>query len=202
MDHFKKFTEELEAVKRTGKRPKLLLHTCCAPCSSYASDAVSDYFDTTLYFYNPNIYPESEHNRRKDELSRFMSEYDTDKKINVIYERYSPLDFANCSFGLENDVERGERCSRCYELRLSKTAEKAQHLKFDYFATTLTISPHKDSIRINEIGAHYSGIYQIKYLHTDFKKKNGFKKSLDISREYDLYRQDYCGCEFSARSAE
>lgn len=202
MDHFKKFTYELENVKRSGKRPKLLLHSCCAPCSSYASETVSDVFDTTLYFYNPNIYPEQEHNRRRDELKRFLSEYDKDKKLDIIYERYSPIDFANCSFGLENDMERGERCSKCYELRLSKTAEKAHQLGFDYFATTLTISPHKDAIRINSIGDHYSKIYRIKYLHTDFKKKNGFKISLQISEEYNLYRQDYCGCEFSAKSAK
>ncbi|MFO7810254.1 MAG: epoxyqueuosine reductase QueH [Candidatus Delongbacteria bacterium] len=196
-DYYKKFENELENIKSSGKRPKILIHACCAPCSSYVSELLSGYFDITLYFYNPNIFPESEHDRRENELKEFLKEFDPQGKIKLITEKYSPMDFARCTLEHETDTEGGERCFRCYDLRLSKTAEKAKELNFDYFATTLTISPHKNAQKINESGEHLSGIYEVKYLRSDFKKRNGFKRSLELSKEYCLYRQDYCGCEFS-----
>lgn len=198
-DYYKKFESELEKVKSSGIRPRILIHACCAPCSSHVSELLSDHFQITLYFYNPNIFPESEHYRRENELKEFLKEFDPEGKIKLITEKYSPMDFARCSVGLESEHEGGERCFRCYDLRLSKTAEKAKELNFDYFATTLTISPHKNAQRINESGEHLSSVYEVNYLPSDFKKKNGFKRSSELSLKYGLYRQDYCGCEFSAQ---
>lgn len=196
-DHYKKFETELEKVRSSEVRPRILIHACCAPCSSHVSELLSDHFQITLYFYNPNIFPESEHDRRENELKDFLKKFDPEGKIDLITEKYSPMDFARCTLGHETDREGGERCFRCFDLRLSKTAEKAKELNFDFFATTLTISPHKNAQKINESGEQLSGVYEVSYLPSDFKKKNGFKRSSELSRKYGLYRQDYCGCEFS-----
>ncbi|MBU4487313.1 MAG: epoxyqueuosine reductase QueH [Candidatus Delongbacteria bacterium] len=191
------FENELEKIGKLNYKPKLLLHACCAPCSSYVIEYLHEYFEITVFFYNPNIYPVTEYERRLNELIKFLKEFKYDQKINIIHEKYSHFEFANCASGFEAVKEGGERCFKCYELRLSKTAEKAKELEYDYFTTTLTISPHKNSEKINEIGKKLSDIYGVKFLYSDFKKKNGFKRSLELSEEYGLYRQNYCGCEYS-----
>ncbi len=191
--------EELEKIKTLPEKPSLLLHACCAPCSSYIIELLRDYFKITLYFYNPNIYPKEEHDRRLNELKLFVERFDSNNEINLIEEKYTPLEFATCVSGLEDEREGGARCFKCYDLRLSRTAVKASDDKFDYFCTTLSISPHKNAEKINEIGKELSNIYDAKFLFSNFKKKNGFKRSLELSKKYDLYRQDYCGCEYSIR---
>lgn len=188
---------ELIILKRSGIKPKLLLHACCAPCSSYVIEYIQEHFFITVYFFNPNIYPEKEYFRRLEELQKFLSDFKTESKVELIEEKYSPLQFAACIKGYEAEKEGGERCFRCFDLRLSKTAEKAKELNFDYFTTTLTISPHKNSDVINQKGIELSAAHDIKYLVSDYKKKGGFKRSIELSREYGLYRQEYCGCEFS-----
>lgn len=189
--------EELNKLKETGTRPKLLLHACCAPCSSYVIEYLQDFFKISVYFFNPNIFPENEYLRRLGELKKFLKEFSPKEKIDLLTDVYSPLEFAACTKEYKAEKEGGERCARCFELRLSKTAQKAKELKYDYFTTTLTISPHKNSEAINKIGIEMSNIYNVKYLVSDFKKKNGFKRSIELSAEYGLYRQEYCGCEFS-----
>lgn len=191
------FEKELERLKFEALRPKLLLHACCAPCSSYVLECLRDYFDITVYFFNPNIYPEKEYSRRLTELEKFLKDFDRGNNIGFIHEEYSPLEFAACAKGYEDEKEGTGRCSRCFDLRLSKTAGKARELSFDYFATTLTVSPHKNAEVINSTGISLSETYGIKYLVSDFKKKNGFKRTIELSAEYGLYRQNYCGCEFS-----
>jgi len=193
------FDDEIKTVSKLDKRPELLLHACCAPCASYVLEELREHFRITVYFFNPNIFPEQEHNRRFSELENFLKKIDQERDIDLIYEKYSPLEFAHCSAGLGSEPEGGARCFQCYDLRLSKTAEKARELKSDYFTTTLTISPHKNSARINETGGALAEVYGVKYLFSDFKKNSGFKRSAELSREYGLYRQDYCGCEFSVK---
>lgn len=191
--------DELFHLKESGIKPKLLLHACCAPCSSYVIEYLQEYFFITVYFFNPNIFPEAEHTRRLEELKRFLKDFRSEQQIGLIHEKYSPMEFAECAKGFEEEKEGGERCFRCFDLRLAKTAEKAGELKYDYFTTTLTISPHKNAEVINQKGTELSKKHAIKYLVSDFKKKNGFKRSLELSLEYGLYRQDYCGCEFSMK---
>jgi len=193
---------ELNKIRNSGIKPHLLLHVCCAPCSSYVIETLHSYFTITVYFYNPNIYPEKEYFRRLNELVKFLGEFPSDQKIKLITENYSPGDFAKISEGFETAEEGGKRCFSCYNLRLNKTAEKAKELEFDYFTTTLTISPHKNSDKINETGSILSEKFKIKFLHSDFKKNNGFKRSIELSREYGLYRQNYCGCEYSFQKKE
>lgn len=184
-----------------GVRPKLLLHACCAPCSSYPIEYLSQYFDITLYFYNPNIASIREYNKRKAELIRFVQEFPPAKGIKVIDAKYTPQDFFIVAMGLENEPERGARCYECYNLRLDQTAKYAylSTEKYDYFGTTLSISPHKNSDWINEIGENVSKEYNIPFLYADFKKKNGYIRSIELSNEYNLYRQDFCGCMHSQK---
>ncbi|NOR45323.1 MAG: recombinase [Candidatus Delongbacteria bacterium] len=189
--------EELKKIKDLPKKPSLLLHACCAPCSSYIIELLRDYFNITLYFYNPNIYPKEEHDRRLNELKLFVERFDSNNNINLIAEKYTPMEFASCVSGLEDEREGGARCFKCYDLRLSRTAVRASEDKFDYFCTTLSISPHKNAEKINKIGKELADIYDVKFLFSNFKKKNGFKRSLEISKDFDLYRQEYCGCEYS-----
>jgi len=188
---------ELSGIKEKGLNPKLLLHACCAPCSSYVIEYLREYFDITVYFFNPNIYPEQEYFRRLEEIKLFLINFGKDQKIELIYDEYKPAEYITCVKGLESEKEGGIRCDRCFDLRLSKTAGKAKDMHFDYFTTTLTVSPHKNAEAINSIGIDLSKKYDIKYLVSDFKKKSGFKRSLELSTEYGLYRQNYCGCEFS-----
>lgn len=182
--------------------PSLLLHACCAPCSSYVIEYLSDYFDITLYFYNPNINNLNEYNKRADELERLIAEMPLKRSINLIVEEYDTAPFLQVASGLESSPEKGERCEKCFYLRLEKTADYAKKHKFDYFCTTLSISPHKNAQLLNEIGLKLANIYDISYLLSDFKKNEGFKRSIQLSNEYNLYRQNYCGCIFSKKAYE
>lgn len=182
-----------------GQVPTLMLHACCAPCSSYCLEYLSKYFRITVYFYNPNIYPENEYSLRTEEARRLISEMNFKYPVEFIEGPFDPWEFYNCIKGLEQEKEGGERCFRCYRLRLESTARLAKEMGFDYFTTTLSISPLKHADKINEIGEELSEIYPVKHLPSDFKKKNGYKRSTELSKEFGLYRQDYCGCVFSMR---
>lgn len=182
----------------TGKK-KLLLHACCAPCSSYVIEYLSEYFDITILFYNPNIDTLEEFNKRLNELKRFVSEFKTKNKVEVISIGFRQEDYLKEIIGLESEPERGKRCLRCYELRLREAFKYAKENNYDFITTTLTISPLKSSKIINEIGKKLEDIYHVNYLYSDFKKKEGYKRSIVLSHEYNLYRQDYCGCKFSKK---
>ena len=185
-----------------GGKKKLLLHCCCAPCSSYVLEYLHGWFDITVFFYNPHITEESEYAKRKDELIRFLEEAPFGDEIRQIDADYEPERFLQRAAGHERDPERGERCALCFELRLSETARRAREGGYDYFCTTLSISPHKNADLLMEIGERLSGEWKVAYLPSDFKKKNGYKRSIELSGEYGLYRQDYCGCIFSRAARE
>jgi hypothetical protein len=189
----KKFAE----LEKSGERPSLLLHACCAPCSSHTLTVLEKYFRITLYFCNPNIAPEEEFTFRYEELKRLVSEMGLD--IPIIEEPYDPAPFYELAKGLEALPERGERCQRCIEYRLRKAGNKAKELGCNFFTTTLTISPHKDCTFINECGARLQEECGVPYLFSDFKKHEGYKHSIELSRQYNLYRQNYCGCVFSKK---
>ena len=199
MRNYQKELDKLIESIPEGQVPTLLLHACCAPCSSYCLEYLSQYFSISVYLYNPNIYPESEYSLRTDEARRLISEMNFKNEVSFIEGEFNPREFYDCVKGMEKEKEGGERCFRCYRLRLEKTAEKARELGFDYFTTTLSISPLKRSDKINEIGEEIAEIYAVKHLPSDFKKKNGYKRSTELSKEHGLYRQDYCGCVFSVR---
>lgn len=192
--------EKLAELEKSGVKPRLLLHACCAPCSSHTLLFLYEHFEITIYFCNPNIAPEDEYNYRKSELKRLIAELGL--SVKMIDEDYDSAPFYELSKGLEHLPERGERCQRCIEYRLRKTAEKALEAGADYFTTTLTISPHKDCQYINECGKKLSEEYGVPYLFSDFKKHDGYKHSIELSKKYGLYRQNYCGCIYSKRSAE
>ncbi len=192
--------DKLRELESSGEKPSLLLHACCAPCSSHTLTYIAERFRITLYFYNPNIAPEEEYSFRRDELKRLVREMGLD--IEVLEEAYDPAPFYELAKGLEDLPERGERCRRCIELRLRAAAAKAAELRCDYFTTTLTISPHKDCTFINECGGRISEETGVPYLFSDFKKHDGYKHSIELSRQYSLYRQNYCGCVFSRRKAQ
>lgn len=175
----------------------LLLHSCCAPCSSYVLQYLSDYFDITVLYYNPNITDENEYLKRKAEQIRLIGEMPTHNKIDILDCDYDPRSFFDIAKGLESCPEGGERCFKCYRLRMEKAAQLAKDLGYDYFCTTLTISPLKNAAKINEIGESLSEKYGVEFLPSDFKKKEGFKKSIELSHKYNLYRQNYCGCIYS-----
>ena len=189
--------KELQLISRASSKPRLLLHICCAPCSSYVLEYLSEFFDITLFFYNPNITSENEYNYRIDEAKRLIAEMPLSGKVDFISGRYDISEFFSVAKGFENEPEGGERCFRCYELRLRETADFAKKNGFDYFTTTLSISPYKNAEKLNSIGNTLSEEYAMKYLFSDFKKKNGYKRSIELSQEYNLYRQDYCGCIYS-----
>ena len=184
-----------EIIDSLTTRPKLLLHSCCGPCSTTVLTILVKYFDITVLYYNPNIEPMEEYYKRKNEQIRFIKEL-SNQHIKFMDCDYNNADFRTRVVGLEHELEGGARCAVCFKLRLEKTATIAQKKNFDYFGTTLTVSPHKNSDCINKIGALLESIYGVKYLYSDFKKKDGYKKSIELSKEYNLYRQDYCGCEF------
>ncbi|MDE5619895.1 MAG: epoxyqueuosine reductase QueH [Ruminococcus sp.] len=187
--------EKLSELEKNGEQPSLLLHACCAPCSSHTLTYLERYFDITIYFCNPNISPENEFLYRFEELKRLVREMNLD--TNVIEEPYDPLSFYELAKGLETLPERSERCRKCIAYRLRMAGEKAKQLGADYFTTTLTISPHKDCTFINECGAEISEEFGVKYLFSDFKKHDGYKHSIELSKQYNLYRQNYCGCIYS-----
>lgn len=186
-------------LKNLKEKKTLLLHACCAPCSSYVIEYLSNYFDITILFYNPNINNETEYNKRLQELERFVKEFKTNNPVKVISLGYNHDEYLQTVLGLEEEKEGESRCLKCYRLRIEKTFEYAKQYNFDYVTTTLTISPLKNSQVINKIGSELENIYHINYLYSDFKKKEGYKRSIVLSHEYNLYRQDYCGCEFSKR---
>ena len=187
-------------ISKLDYRPKLLLHACCAPCSSHTLMVLKDYFDITIFYSNDNIYPKSEYDKRLDEISTFVKKISND--IDVIYDEYNESDFDNAISGLESLGEKSKRCYECYKLRLEKTAIKAKELNYDYFTTTLSISPYKVEKWINEIGYMLEDKYQIKYLYSNFKKDDGYNDSIKLSNEYGLYRQDYCGCKYSLKERD
>ena len=193
------FQKELEkaGVKDQSGAPSLLLHSCCAPCSSYVIEYMSQYFDVTVFYYNPNISDNDEYRKRVEEQKRFIGEFPAANKVSFIEGDYEPDVYFKNVKGLEKCEEGGERCFVCYKMRLEKTAKLAKELKFDYFTTTLTISPLKKSAKLNEIGVGLAEKYGVEYLLSDFKKKEGYKRSIELSNEYGLYRQNYCGCVFS-----
>lgn len=182
------------------KTPSLLLHSCCAPCSSYVLFYLSEYFKVTVFYYNPNIYPVDEYVKRLNEQKRLIKEMELKHKIDFEEGDYDKTEFYKHYKGLENEPERGKRCTICYQLRLEETAKLAKENGYEYFTSTLTVSPYKDANLINEIGGQLENKYDIKYLYSDFKKKEGYKKSIEISNKYKLYRQNYCGCSFSMRN--
>lgn len=190
----------IEKIVNNNEKPSLLLHSCCAPCSSYVLEYLSDYFEITIYYFNPNISSKSEYEKRVSEQKRLINEMKTKNKVMFIEGEYNPELFFEISKGLEDAPEGGERCFKCYRQRLEKTADFAKKNGFDYFTTTLSISPHKNADKINEIGIDLEIINNIKYLKADFKKKNGYKRSIELSKEYNLYRQNFCGCVFSKRN--
>lgn len=177
--------------------PKLLLHSCCAPCSSYTLEYLSRYFDITVYYFNPNISPKQEFDKRFEEQKRLISQMPFKNSVTLVEGDYNYDDFLEIAKGLENVPEGGERCFRCYKMRLESTARLAKEQGFDYFCTTLSISPLKNSQKINEIGFEIEEKYGVKWLPSDFKKREGYKRSIQLSREYSLYRQNFCGCVFS-----
>ena len=192
--------DTLAELEKSGRKPKLMLHACCAPCSSHTLLYLNGHFDITVYFCNPNIAPEEEYEYRKNELKRLIYELGLD--IGIIDEDYHPEHFYALAKGLESLPERGERCQKCISYRLRKTGEKAKEHGCDYFTTTLTISPHKDCEFINECGGEISAESGIPYLYSDFKKHDGYKHSIELSKQYNLYRQNYCGCIYSKKAAE
>lgn len=194
--------KELEKIKSEGTTPTLLLHSCCAPCSSYVIEYLSKYFKITVFYYNPNISPDNEYRYRADEQKRLIESMPLENPVEFLEGEYNPADFFEASKGLENEPEGGARCAKCFNLRLSKTAETAKQGNYDYFTTTLTISPLKNAKLINNIGIELSKKYDVPYLQSDFKKKNGYKRSIVLSKEYNLYRQNYCGCIFSKNDSD
>ena len=186
----------------TIERKKLLLHSCCAPCSSYVITYLTKYFDITILYYNPNIYPYEEYEKRKKEQIKLINTLQTKNKLNFLDCDYDNELYNEKIKGLEQCKEGGNRCSICFNLRLEKTAILAKKNNYDYFCSTLTVSPHKNSKLINEIGETISNKYNIKWLYSDFKKNEGFKQSIELSKKYDLYRQDYCGCIYSKKERE
>lgn len=189
-----------EIINNLDYKPKLLLHVCCGPCSSYVLEYLHKYFDITIYYYNPNIYPDVEYKRRMEEAKKFL--IDAKYDIKFIEADYNPNEFYDVVKDVHHLGERSIRCYNCYKLRLEESVKFANNNNFDYFTTTLSISPYKNSDWLNEIGYLLEDKYNVKYLCADFKKNNGYKRSLELSKEYNLYRQEYCGCVYSKNERE
>ncbi len=198
--------KELDAliadINKKGLCPKLLLHACCAPCSSYVLEYLSRYFEITVLFYNPNISPEAEYRKRLDEIRRLIGEMKLVHPVKLLEGEYEPERFFDMARGMEEVPEGGERCFACYRMRLEAAARAAAEGGYDYFTTTLSISPLKNAEKINEIGQELAGIWKVLHLPSDFKKRNGYKRSVELSEIYGLYRQDYCGCVFSRQERQ
>lgn len=189
----------MEELRGEGKRPALLLHACCAPCSSAVLERLTERFLVSVLFYNPNISPEAEYRKREAEIERLIREMPAARDVTLIHAPYEPEAFYEAVRGLEKIPEGGERCFRCYRLRMEAAAAYAKEHGFDYFTTTLSISPLKNAAKLNEIGEELAAQYSVAHLPSDFKKKEGYKRSIALSKEYGLYRQDFCGCVFSKR---
>ena len=200
------FQKELEAIieqnRKNGVVPSLLLHSCCAPCSSYCLEYLSQYFKITVLYYNPNLFPAGEYERRVSEQKKLVSALPTKYPITLVEMKGEPEEFYSAVKGLEHIREGGERCFACFRLRLERAARYAKENGFDFFTTTLTISPLKNAQKLNEIGEAVGEKFGVRHLPSDFKKKNGYKRSVELSKVYGLYRQDYCGCVFSKRERE
>lgn len=190
----------IEEYQKAGKTPALLLHSCCAPCSSYVLEYLSQYFSITVLYYNPNIYPLQEYEKRVAEQKRFISQLPAEHPVRFLEGDFDFDRYYEAVRGLEGEPEGGKRCEKCFRLRLEKAAQMASELGFDCFTTTLTISPMKNAPLLNEIGEEMGKKYGVFWLPSDFKKKNGYKRSVELSGQYGLYRQNYCGCVFSRRT--
>ena len=201
-NYARELDKTLEILKKSGARPRLLLHACCAPCSSYTLEYLAAYFEITLLFYNPNISPESEYTYRANELARLVKSAPFARNVQLVVEEYAGESFWEMARGGEAEPEGGARCKKCYRLRLEETARFAAEQSFDYFCTTLSISPYKNAEALNEIGRELAERYGVRYLFSDFKKKGGYQRSIELSKEYGLYRQNYCGCIYSKEAAE
>jgi epoxyqueuosine reductase len=199
INYQRKLDRLIESFSGADEPPTLLLHCCCGPCSSYTLEYLSDYFQITAFFYNPNIAPREEYDHRFSEFRRLVSEMHTKYPITIIEGEYHPSVFYEAVRGLEKEPELGKRCFVCYRLRMERAALLAQKFGCDFFTTTLSISPKKNADKINEIGESLSEIYHVKHLPSDFKRKKGYERSIVITREHQIYRQDYCGCVFSMR---
>lgn len=197
INYQKELDKVIESLSQQEKVPTLLLHSCCAPCSSYVLEYLSNYFGITVFYYNPNIYPDEEYEMRVREQQRFIRAFPAKHPIDFIEGAYDKERFYEMARGLEAVPEGGQRCFQCYELRLREAGELAKAQGFDYFTTTLSISPMKNAEKLNEIGLRLAEELGVSYLCSDFKKRNGYKRSTELSREYGMYRQDYCGCVYS-----
>lgn len=198
------YQRELDRIiqKRGQKTPRVLLHSCCGPCSSAVLEYITQYFDVTLLWYNPNLYPKEEFDRRFRTQVELIEKMGLADKVNILAEPWKSEDYYRRVKGLENEPEGGKRCAECFRLRLLETARLAKHYGYDYFCTTLTLSRHKDAVLINTIGEEIAKAVGVSWLPSDFKKRNGENRSIELSEQYGLYRQLYCGCEFSLRKRE
>lgn len=199
INYQKQLDNLINELQSKNKVPTLFLHSCCAPCSSYVLEYLSDYFKITVFYYNPNISIKEEFIKRVEEQKRLISELNVKNPISIIIGSYEPKKFFEATKGMEHLPEGKERCFVCYKMRLEETAKIAKSMNFEYFTTTLSISPLKNAAKLNEIGKELSQIYNIDYLFSDFKKKNGYKRSIELSKEHNLYRQNYCGCIYSKK---
>lgn len=202
VNYQKELDKLIKKLDEEGLVPSLLLHSCCGPCSSYCIEYLSQFFNITVFYYNPNIYPDEEYYTRVKEQERFIKEFPTKHPVSFIEGDYDTKSFYEMAKGLEHEPEKGARCHKCYELRLRRTAQVAKEKGFDFFTTTLTISPMKDSQVLNEIGQRIAVEVGVNWLVSDFKKKEGYKRSTELSKEYCMYRQDYCGCVYSYRDRQ
>ena len=200
MNYQKELEKVISKIDSLEEIPTLLLHSCCAPCSSYVLEYLANYFKITIFYYNPNISPKEEFDKRMEEQKRLIRELTVKNKVEFIEGNYDNSKYENAIQGLEFEKEGGSRCHICYQLRLEETAKLAKEKGFNYFTTTLSISPYKNAKVLNEIGEELEKIYHVDYLYADFKKKDGHKRSIELSRIYHLYRQDYCGCKYSKRN--
>lgn len=192
----------IEKLQKEGKVPHLLLHACCAPCSSHCLEYLSRYFRITVFYYNPNISPKEEYTLRIEEIKRFVQEFKSENEITLIEGKYEPERFFQVVKGLEQELEGGKRCEQCFKLRLSEAAKLAKELNADYYTTTLSISPLKNAELLNKIGKEEGDAIGITHLPSDFKKKGGYARSIELSKEYNLYRQNFCGCVYSLQEAK
>jgi len=197
VNYQKELDKLINELEKEGRVPSLLLHSCCGPCSSYCIEYLSQFFYVTVFYYNPNIYPDDEYYHRVKEQQRFINAFPTKYPVEFIEGDYDKESFYEIAKGLEHEPEKGRRCHKCYDLRLRRTAQVAKEKSFDFFTTTLTISPMKDSQVLNEIGDRIGQELGVSWLVSDFKKKEGYKRSTELSKEFDMYRQDYCGCVYS-----
>ena len=192
--------EMYKQMENIEEGTRLLLHACCSPCSSAVLERLANHFEITIYYYNPNISDEKEYRKRINELKRFISEFNTKYEVSLIEGPYEPEVFNEIAKGMEELPERGKRCFYCYEMRMKDTARIAEKYNFPYFTTTLSLSPHKNAKWINEIGKNLEKEFESTFLYSDFKKEEGYKRSLELSKEFNLYRQDYCGCIYSKKN--